>query len=213
MKKESPVGLFFSMFLKAIVVILGLVIVVFGILIVTNVVKGNNKDNKNPATTVGENVLTEAEQKDDLLSNETTAAPYKDTSKPEEGGMDKSEMKVMVLNSTDISGLAGRWAEKLEGYGYMQADASDYSVTLETTKIYAVKDGVGKELLQYFKNAEYEVGTVTENISESMDGYDVVIILGSADDDGQGGDSDESYEESYDSDESYQESNDESYSE
>ena len=45
----------------------------------------------------------------------------------------------------------------------------------------AREDGVGKELVQYFANASYEVGTVTSNVTESTDGYDVVIIIGASD--------------------------------
>lgn len=202
MKKESAAGIFFSMFLKAIVVILGIVIVLFGIVIATKIVKGDKGTKNKPSTTVGENVLTEQEEKDHLITNETTAAPYKED-EADDSSVDKSELKILVLNSTDISGLAGRWSDKISEMGYGQVDASDYAETIENTKIVSTKEGLGKELIQCFKNASYEVGTVTENVSESTDGYDIVIIIGSADDDGQSVDSDDSgdSDESYDSDE------------
>ena len=86
-----------------------------------------------------------------------------------------------TLNSTDIAGLAGRWCDTLNANGYANTNASDYTEALADTKIVAREDGVGKELVQYFANASYEVGTVTSNVTESTDGYDVVIIIGASD--------------------------------
>ena len=95
-KQQTAAGLFFSMLLRAAVIILGIAIVAFGAFFVLQAVKGN----------------TEA---------------------------------------------------------------------LADTKIVAREDGVGKELVQYFANASYEVGTVTSNVTESTDEYDVVIIIGASD--------------------------------
>lgn len=184
MKRQSAVGLFFSMFLRALVIILGIAIIIFGIVFLTKVMKGTDKAKVTPPTTVDENVLTEAGVRDDLLGNteEVTSEPVQDTTEEVVMSYDK---KILVLNSTDAKGLAGRWCDKLNSYGYANTDAKDYSETLTTTRIVATTEGVGEDLVQYFNGATYEIGTVTENVYESTEGYDIVIIIGTNDDDGQ----------------------------
>jgi sensor histidine kinase regulating citrate/malate metabolism len=181
MKKQSAVGLFFSMFLRAVVIILAIVIVVFGAMFIKKVMDNSESSSKEPVTTVSNNVLSDPEVKDDLLTAEPTEeAEAESTEAAEENSFDKN---ILVLNSTDVSGLAGRWCEKLNGYGYANTTASDYSEALETTKIVSVTDGVGQDLLNYFNGASYEVGTVSSGTSVSTDGYDIVIIIGTADND------------------------------
>ena len=185
MKRQTAVGLFFSIFLRAIVIILGVAIVIFGIVFLTKAMKegGDKKQNTAPPTTVDQNVLTEAGVRDDLLDNTTEEGSTEEiTTEPAVMSFDK---KILVLNSTETKGLAGRWCDKLNAYGYANTDAKDYSVTLENTKIVAREEGVGQDLVQYFNGATYEVGVVTENVYESTEGYDIVVIIGTADDDGQ----------------------------
>lgn len=183
MKKQSAVGLFFSMFLRAAVVILGIVILVFGAVFLMQVLKGDKKSSKEPATTVGENVLTDPEVKDELLTAEPTEAPVTDTEAPVVETVPALDKNILVLNSTDVTGLAGRWCTKLGELGYGQTTASDYSEPQTNTRIISTTDGVGQELTQYFNGASYEVGTVTSGVSVSTEGYDVVIIIGTADSD------------------------------
>lgn len=185
MKKQSPVGLFFSILLRAVVIILGIAIIVFGIFFLTKVMKDGKADKKEPVTTVSPDVLTDAEGRDDLITNASEDTEDTEQASTEEQYEASYDKNILVLNSTNTSGLAGRWCEKLGGYGYKNTEAADYSNTLTNTKIYATEDGVGKDLLQYFDNAEYEVGIVTEGTSASVDGKDIVIIIGTSDDDGQ----------------------------
>jgi uncharacterized membrane protein len=181
MKKQSAVGLFFSMFLRAVVIILAIVIVVFGAMFLMQVMKGSGSSSSDPVTTVSDNVLNEPEVSDDLLTAETTAAT--EETAPEAVATESYDKNILVLNSTDVTGLAGRWCEKLNGYGYANTTASDYSEAQETTRIIAVTDGVGQDLVSYFNGASYEVGTVTSGTSVSTDGYDIVVIIGNADND------------------------------
>ncbi len=185
MKKQSAAGLFFSILLKAVVIILGLVIIGFGIFFIIKVAK-TDKKNDAPATTVSDNVLTEVEAHDDLLYETATEATEESLPEEQEPAAGTSYNKnILVLNSTDVTGLAGRWCGKLNDYGYTYTSASDYSTPQETTRVIAKEEGVGEDLVQYFNEASYEVGTVTEGISVSTDGVDIVIILGTKDDDGQ----------------------------
>lgn len=178
MKKQSAAGLFFSTILRAAVVIVGILIIVFGIMFLLKVVDKDKKENDEPLTTVGENVLTESEVPDELLSVETTVEVVTEA----QIVADSRDKKILVLNSTDVTGLAGRWVEALAAEGYANATASDYSEIQATTRIIAVEEGVGQDLLQYFNGATYEVGTVTSGTSADTAGIDIVIIIGSADD-------------------------------
>lgn len=184
MKKQSATGLFFSMLLRAAVVILGLVIIAFGIFFIYKLIKDGGSKKNNSATTVSGNVLTEAEAHDDLLY-ETTAATTEEGSEPvaDAAASTSYDKNILVLNSTDITGLAGRWCEKLNGLGYTSTTASDYDTLQETTIIYAASDGVGQDLVQYFNGASYQVGTLTSGTSVPTDGYDIIIVLGSNDND------------------------------
>ena len=184
MKKQSAVGLFFSILLKAIVILLGIAIVAFGIFFIIKVVK-TDKPQDTPTTTVSDNVLTEAGSHDDLLY-ETTAATTEEVQEPESvAATTPSTANILVLNSTETSGLAGRWCEKFNGYGYANTMASDYSDPQETTRIVAKIEDFGQDFLQYFNGASYEVGEVTDGVSIDTADYDVIIIIGTADDDGQ----------------------------
>ncbi len=185
MKKQSAAGLFFSILLKAVVILLGIVIIGFGIFFIIKVVKTDKKE-KTPTTTVSDNVLTEAEAHDDLLYETATEATEEVvTEAPQPADGTSYNKNILVLNSTDVSGLAGRWCKKLNEYGYTETTASDFSTLQETTRIVAKEDGVGQDLVQYFNGASYEVGNVTEGVSVDTNAYDIVIIIGTADNDGQ----------------------------
>ncbi|MBQ8317058.1 MAG: LytR C-terminal domain-containing protein [Lachnospiraceae bacterium] len=185
MKKQSMVGLFFSMFLRATVIILAIVIVVFGVVFASKVManKGDKKDS--PATTASPNVLTEAEGHDDLLyADPTETTEYivaDDTTEAVVEPVYSYDANILVLNSTDEIGLAGRWCETLNGFGYANTSASDYSTPQEYTRVISTTPGLGEDLVQYFNNATYEVGTVTTGSSESTEGYDIVVIIGIGD--------------------------------
>lgn len=186
MKKQSMVGLFFSMFLRATVIILAIVIVVFGVVFISKVMQKEDGKDKGPATTASPNVLTEAEGHDELLyTDPSETTEYITAADTEEEVVEEQIMSydanILVLNSTDEIGLAGRWCETLGGFGYNNTSASDYYTPQEYTRIISTTPDLGTDLVQYFNNASYEVGTVTTGSSESTDGYDIVIIIGIAD--------------------------------
>lgn len=177
-KKQTAAGLFFSMLLRAAVVILGIGIVVFGVFFAMQAINGGGKE-ETPATTLDENALTDA-QVDDLQMNPSTEAPVEITEE-QTVAQDAKNCKILVLNSTEIAGLAGRWCETLNADGYANTNASDYSEALSDTKIISREDGVGTELVAYFSSATYEVGTVSSGTTEPTDDYDIVIIIGASD--------------------------------
>lgn len=182
MKKQSAVGLFFSMFLRATVVILGIAIVIFGIVFLTKVMQKDDEGDKSVVTTVNENVLYDPGVRDDLLDNSTEEAENTDTEEPGEPVV-SYDIMIAVLNSTDVGGLAGRWCDTLNEMGYESTYASDFSNTQDNTIIVAKNEGVGKELVELFDGATYQVGDIPEGSYEDLSEYDVVIVIGNADSD------------------------------
>ena len=182
MKKQSAAGLFISIFLKALVVIMGFVIVGFSAFFIFRASKAENAKKKDvPATTVGANVLTEAEAPDELL---TGAATTETASSEEEGeeGADAHSARILVLNSTDVMGLAGRWCATLNEDGYASTTASDFDTNLEKTSVYSKQEGLGEGLVKYFDGATYQVGDAPPGASISTADFDIVIIIGNSDD-------------------------------
>lgn len=80
----------------------------------------------------------------------------------------------MVLNGSQIGGLASATKTKLTNAGYTVKKIGDYTAsTLTQTKIIVKEDGAGRDLVQYFSNPVIETGTVES-------GYDIKIIIGTA---------------------------------
>ncbi len=186
MKKQTVAGLFFSMFLRASVIILGICIVVFGVVLITKAFKDGGNDKKSAPTTVSSNILTEAEVHDELIYNTTESTESVDITPEAEGETTpvytttSTDKNILVLNSTDVSGLAGRWCTTLNENGYNNTFASDYFTSVETTKIISKQEGVGEDLLQFFDGATYEVGDIDGGSTEPSDNYDIIIIVGNS---------------------------------
>ena len=82
---------------------------------------------------------------------------------------------IIVLNGSQIGGLATAAKTTLTNAGYKVKKIGDYTAaTLTQTKIIVKEDGVGKDLVKYFSNPVVETGTVDT-------GYDIKIIIGTAD--------------------------------
>ena len=92
------------------------------------------------------------------------------TESSEEVIIDKS-ISVEVLNSTAVSGAAGRVRDVLEADGYSVNEVGNYGNTvLDTTMIYTKDESLARQFLSYYPNATIEV---EPNLQ-----YDVRIILG-----------------------------------
>lgn len=183
MKKQSPVGLFFGIFLRAVVIIVGIATIAFGIFFLTKVI-GDGKEKDGPVTTLPDDVITGVEGRDDLIYNTKEDTTEEIATEAPQASL-SYDKNILVLNSTNTTGLAGRWCDRLREKGYSNVEAADYSDTQTNTRIVAVEDGVGQDLVQYFNGATYEVGIVTEGTNADVSGKDIVIIIGTSDDDGQ----------------------------
>lgn len=81
---------------------------------------------------------------------------------------------IIILNSTDTSGIAAKWSDTMKEHGYTVKEIGNYSPTLDKTRIVVKEDGQGEEFLDYFTDAELHTGKVPE-------GADAQIIIGVSD--------------------------------
>lgn len=134
-----------------------------------------------PGSFSGKNFTVDSEASSEFITgienNETTYTEAQDFT--EEPTVKKARSskgkKILVLNGSRITGLAGTTQEKLVADGFDVPEVGDYTEEVLTqTKIIVTKKGMGQDLASYFKNPEIEVGTVEE-------GYDIEIILGTVD--------------------------------
>jgi anionic cell wall polymer biosynthesis LytR-Cps2A-Psr (LCP) family protein len=122
---------------------------------------------KEEAKKVFDQILSEG---GDLSAALTTTEKAKDDEKDS-----SKEISIEIQNSTQISGLAGRWRDKLAEDGYSVGSVkTNREGTLTHTKIIIAKEGMAKDLKSYFKNPEFEVGTVES-------GAEICIVLGTED--------------------------------
>lgn len=81
------------------------------------------------------------------------------------------EVSIEVLNSTGISGLAGKSKDMLEAEGYSVNETGNYTLeTLNKTIIYARDESLGKQFLSYYPGA-----IVRQDVNIA---YDICIVLG-----------------------------------
>jgi hypothetical protein len=169
--------LFGEVFLKSIIVILGIAIVVFAIYFMIQVFGGGSKkkDTEESTGISTEDLNSEDMNSDDLNTDEPES---EDTVSEEPATVEPISSvghTIEVLNSTDTAGVAAGWQETLNAAGFNVSQIGNYEAdTLTNTKIVVTEDGMGQDLLQYFTNATIEVGTIDS-------GVDIQIIIGTAD--------------------------------
>ena len=109
--------------------------------------------------------------KDDLFGNVDLSAPTNTLSLP------KSTLKVQVLNSTGITGIAKRNAELVKALGYKNVEVGDTKPAIEGTlikvspKYKAYKDALFKEFIT-FKGLKVQENT------DSAPQPDILVIIG-----------------------------------
>lgn len=105
----------------------------------------------------------------------TEAKTTKSTSKSDSTASSSKDITIEIQNSTGISGLAGRWKEKLSTDGYSVGSVrTNREGALTHTKIIVESKDLGQDLKSYFKNPVYEVGSVDS-------GARICIIVGTED--------------------------------
>ena len=116
----------------------------------------------------------------DILGRIRTAGTYSMTQSSyyEKLNAVSTDASILVLNGTNVKGLASRTKERLTAAGYKVTGIGNYKETdIEKTIIQVTEDGLGVDLLKLFTGSVYEV------VPELPDGVDIRIIIGSADSD------------------------------
>lgn len=169
---KKMLKVFGEAFLKTLIVILGVAIVVFAIYFLIQVFGGGK--NKKPST-------EDFEISTDDINSGDVVEPSSDEVEPTSEEVTTAEPissvghSIEVLNSTDTAGVAAGWKEKLTGEGFTVSDIGNYETeTLTSTKIIVTQDGMGQDLVGYFRNATVEVGTISS-------GAEIQIIVGTED--------------------------------
>ena len=158
--QPSAAGLFLSFFLKATVIILGLVILAMGVFLIKQIISLKNTESEKASD---EAVFEDDNQTDDLMmasSGDSDKLLYdgdgsvQDGSGTRELGFDAS---IVVLNATETEGLAGAWKEKLEAEGFSNIQCGNYTNGyLDTSKIVVTSENTGGNLQRYMPGATME---------------------------------------------------------
>jgi hypothetical protein len=193
MDRKTMLKIFGEAFARSFAILLAIVILGFAAFFVIRVTSDK--------TDVAENITTEAVTTTEATTTEevtTTEEPTTTeevtteevtTEEPTTEVLDipSTDKKIIVLNSTSVSGLAKRWSNKLVGAGFGSVVTGNYTAGAETqTKIYVAEEGMGNDLLGYFSDAEIVVGTpesgsFSASSGMSADGVEIYIVVGSGD--------------------------------
>ena len=105
---KKVLRLFLETMLRAVVIILAVGIVVIGALLIKTLVKNNSlKDSKK--TTTGKEIVTEAEDENDPTFNNGDDGNSGSDGADEAGAVASTDAKILVINATGTSGVAGAW--------------------------------------------------------------------------------------------------------
>ncbi len=199
MDKKTILRVFGEAFLRSMVVLMAIVILGFSAFFIIKVRSDKKQLAARETTEAGstysdeelqamldkENAGDTKEDADASTEEITTEEVTTEEAVEEIASTDK---KIIVLNSTNTSGLAGKWQSKLTSEGFPNVGAGNYSAGAQSqTKIYVKEEGMGQDLLTYFSGAAVEVGTpdsgacsVTKG-SITLDDADIIIVIGNSD--------------------------------
>lgn len=197
MDRKTMLKVFGEAFLRSMVVLMAIVIIGFGIFFVIRV----NSDDKKVAEATTEQVTTLSDEELQAMLEEETEATTEEptteeitteevtTEEPttEELNIPSTDKNIMILNGTNKSGLASSWMNKLKGEGFTNVAIGNYSGTAQAaTRVMVAEEGMGKDLADYFADAELSIGaaengTYVQRGGANLDHIDIFIIIGSND--------------------------------
>lgn len=187
MSKNTVLRIFGEAFLRAIVIILGVAIIAFGGFFLYKVITGGSgTDDTTEATLSDEELRQQYEQSlateegdSAATTEEATEATTEEATVEEISG---KGYKILVLNSTNTKGLARSWADTYKADGFATVDTGNYSGgALTNSKVIVSTEGMGNDVAGYLSGATVEVGSAPSGVDVSTDGYDIFVIIGTAD--------------------------------
>ena len=193
-KKQNALGIFFSFFLKAVVIILGLVILAMGAYLIRYALKEDNerKEEKkiqdSALSQVSDDALFETAtdatgEDEDILFDTEGDQPADEASTEGETSLGL-DAKLLVLNATETAGLAAAWKEKFTAAGYTDVQTGNYyGGPLDSSRIVVTEEGKGAELNSVLENVtiEYGNGEAIE-CDVSKEGVKAIIVIGNSND-------------------------------
>ncbi len=197
MDKKTILRVFGEAFLRSMVVLMAIVIICFAAFFVIKV----NSDKKllaeneaNMATTeYSEDELHAMLEKENANDTEGTTTEEVTTEEvtteeptTEVQQIPSTDKNILILNSTNVSGLASGWMNKIKNGGCTNVAIGNYNTGSETqTKIYVSQEGMGEDLVSYFNGATIVVGSLESSSytikSGSLATIDIFIVIGSND--------------------------------
>lgn len=206
MDKKTILRVFGEAFLRSLIVLMAILIIGFAVFFFIRINSDQSQTVENPVsqeTAGGDGDMQMAMEGDaDIEEPDTTEEPTTEeptteeptteeitteeltTEEPttEELVISSTDKKILVLNSTRISGLAKAWMNKLSGAGFTNMATGNYSASHEAqTRIYVAEEGMGQDLVGYFTDATVQVGALSTGIDVSTSGVEIFIVIGSND--------------------------------
>lgn len=190
MDKKTIWKVFGEAFLRSMVVLMAILILGFSVFFIVKAVSDKKQAAKNSSeagSTYSDDELEEMLNKEnakDTAGEDATSekAATEEVTTEEVVDISSKDLKILVLNSTGVAGLAKRWMDKLSGEGFSDVKTGNYSTSAGTqTIIYVPEEGMGKDLAGYFADPVIEVGSLNSGIDVSTDGVQIFIVLGKND--------------------------------
>lgn len=198
MDKKTILKVFGEAFLRSMVVLMAIVILGFSVFFIIKVRSDKKQLAKIKTTEQGSTYSDDELQamldkenagdtKEDATTEETTTEEVT-TQEATVEEIPSTDKKIVVLNSTNTTGLAGKWQSKLSSNGFSNVGAGNYSAGAETqTKIYVKEDGMGQDLVSFFSNATVEIGKPDTSVCSvtkgniTLNDADIIIVVGNSD--------------------------------
>ncbi len=204
MDNKTILGVFKEAFLRSLIVLMATAIIGFALFFILKMnsdQKDTTASNDNSTyredlqamsseevteeiTTENTTVITEEPETTEEITTEeiTTEEITTEEITTEETIIASTDKKILVLNSTRVSGLAKAWMNKLQTSGFSDIATGNYSAESGAqTRICVPEAGMGQDLLEYFTDATIEVNTISSGVDVSTEGVDIFIIIGSND--------------------------------
>ena len=178
--------LFMDTMLRAAVIVLGIGVIIMLALLIKSMVSNKNAADEKTTEEV-QSISTEEEDPDDPTfgdSDDQTTTDGESTVSDDATSVSSLDAKVLVVNATGTSGVAGSWKTTLEGYGYTSVDVGNYSLgIITTTKVCVSGDYDGADIAAYYTSPEMTTISTLQSAAFDMpiEDYDIVVVVGTTD--------------------------------
>lgn len=183
--------LFLDTMLRAAVILLAIAIIVMLVLLAKTMNK--NKTSDDTSTKEASSIVTEEADPSDPTFNSDADASDADAdvasdAAAEDTQTDETSAKVVVINASGVSGVAGTWQSTLTSAGYASVEVGNYlGETQSATTIYVSGSYSGTGLSSNFSNASIGqksdldsslFNVLPDGSGATIDDFDIVVLVG-----------------------------------